>query len=32
MPYNPAAMDAASTMYGLTSAPGMRDSTRRPAP
>ena len=25
-------MAAASTRYGLTSAPGIRDSTRRPAP
>src|ERR1700686_4217881 len=32
MPQSPPAMAAARARYGLTSAPGMRLSTRRPAP
>ena len=32
MPCRPAAISALSARYGLTSAPGTRDSIRRPGP
>ena len=32
MPWRPPAIVAANARYGFTSAPGMRDSTRKPPP